>query len=232
MEGHGGPGWLGWIFTLPLYWITFFISFFPWSLKMPSALRNWWPGRRHDVFGCYLLLQAFLVFGVFTLVRTKLPHYTLPAFPAISFWLATRSTAEPDCGPSITRRVVAMCGLAGAVTLLLFKAAQPYFVAANLWHQARPFCARDMELAAVGFGEPSLVWEFRAGVTNYLQQLTIEQARPFLAKPGGRILILPTQEVNDALRSVATNTMIFHAAGLDTARFRRIDLTVILKPGN
>jgi len=90
MEGHGGPGWLGFLATLPLYLLTFFFSFFPWAFKFPAALRDWWTVRHHDTLGWYLLTQAAVVFGVFTLVRTKLPHYTLPAFPAISLWLALR----------------------------------------------------------------------------------------------------------------------------------------------
>ncbi|HZR17653.1 MAG TPA: glycosyltransferase family 39 protein [Verrucomicrobiae bacterium] len=230
MEGHGGPGWLGWIVTLPLYLITFFVSFFPWAFKVPFAVSTWWHGRRQDLFGSYLLLQAAVVFAVFTLVRTKLPHYTLPAFPAISLWLAMRMTCTPDYSPWIRRGVISMCVLSAGVTLLLFRAARPYFVAATLWRQAGPFCSRDMELAAVGFNEPSLVWEFRRGVTNYLEQLTIEQAGTFLAKPSPHVLILPTRDVSAELRGMATNALMFEAAGLDTARFRRIDLTAIVKP--
>jgi 4-amino-4-deoxy-L-arabinose transferase-like glycosyltransferase len=232
MEGHGGPGWLGWIVTLPLYLITFFVSFFPWGFKIPFALSTWWHERRQDAFGWYLLLQAAVVFAVFTLVRTKLPHYTLPAFPAISLWLAMRITSSPDHSQWIRRRVIAMCLLSTAVTLLLFNAARPYFVAASLWRQASPFCSTDMRLGAAGFNEPSLVWEFRKGVTNYLEQLTIDQARPFLAKPGPRVLILPTRDLSAELRGLATNAVMFEAAGLDTARFARIKLTAILKPAS
>ena len=33
MEGHGGKS-LGWyLLTLPFYFVTVFISFFPWSIK-------------------------------------------------------------------------------------------------------------------------------------------------------------------------------------------------------
>jgi 4-amino-4-deoxy-L-arabinose transferase-like glycosyltransferase len=95
MEGHGGPGWVGFVLTLPAYFITFFVSFFPWALKVPGSLRSWWPSRHSDVPGWYLLLQTALVFAVFTMVRTKLPHYTLPAFPLLSLWLAMRITQAP-----------------------------------------------------------------------------------------------------------------------------------------
>lgn len=229
MEGHGGPGWIGYVLTLPLYLVTFFFSFFPWALRIPSALRGWWPSRRVDLLGWYLLLQAALVFAVFTLVRTKLPHYTLPAFPLLSLWLARCMVEGQNLTFRIGRWAAGMCVLALVVTLVLFKAIQPDFVAANLWRQARPFSKPEMEFATVDFNEPSLVWEFRQGLTNYLQQLTLEQAGPFLQKAGPRILILPTKQFSGELRNLATNTMSFRSAGLDTARFRRLDLTAVVK---
>jgi 4-amino-4-deoxy-L-arabinose transferase-like glycosyltransferase len=229
MEGHGGPGWIGFILTLPLYLLTFFFSFFPWSLKMPGALRSWWPSRRQDLLGWYLLVQAGLVFATFTLVRTKLPHYTLPAFPVLSLWLAWRIAGEPGSAKWISIRAAAMCAVALLVTLGGFVAAQPYFVAANLWRQARPFCSSQMEFTTVDFNEPSLVWEFRRELTNYIQQLTLEQAGPFLQKEGPRILILPTRQFTSELKKLATNSMTFRSPGIDTARFRRIDLTAVVK---
>ena len=231
MEGHGGSGWIGFLLTLPLYFITFFFSFFPSALKLPGALRNWWPSRRQDLLGWYLLIQAALVFATFTLVRTKLPHYTLPAFPVLSLWLGLRMTAEPGAVKWISQWSTAMCVLAMLATLGGFVLARPYFVAANLWRQAQPFCSPQMEFATVGFNEPSLVWEFRRGLTNYIQQITLEQAGPFLQKPGPRILILPTKELTGDLKSLATNAMTFRSAGIDTARFRTIDLTAVVKTG-
>jgi len=88
VDGHGAKTLRGWIGWLPFYLVTFFFSFFPWAFRFPQALRDWWPTRQEDVPGSYLLIQAGLVFLVFTLVRTKLPHYTLPAFPGLALWLA------------------------------------------------------------------------------------------------------------------------------------------------
>lgn len=51
MEGHGGPGLVGFTLTLPLYLVTFFFSFFPWSLSVPGALRDWWGSRGQDLLG-------------------------------------------------------------------------------------------------------------------------------------------------------------------------------------
>jgi len=123
-----------------------------------------------------------------------------------------------------------MCILGLAMTLAGFSAARQYFVAANLWRQAQPYCSAEMKLAAIGFNEPSLVWEFRRGTTNYLQQLDPQEAGPFLQSPGPRILILPTASIAE-LGTLSSNYLTFRASGLDTARFRRIDLTAVVKTG-
>lgn len=230
MEGHGGAGWIGFIATLPLYLITFFFSFFPWAFKVPGSLKRWWPARRADCFGWYLLLQTGVVFVVFSLVRTKLPHYTLPAFPILALWLALRVVDGPDPAAWIRARVTGMCVAAAFVTLLLFSVAKPYFVAARLWEQSAPHCSPQTRFATVDFTEPSLVWEFRRGLTNYLEEISVEQARSFLEKPGPRMLIVPTAALNREPGLSISNALAFRAAGIDTARFRRIDLTALVKP--
>lgn len=229
MEGHGGAGWVGYVLTLPLYLLTFFFSFFPWSFKVPAVLRAWWPSRNQDPFGCYLFTQAALVFLVFTLVRTKLPHYTLPAFPALSLWLALQVCSAPGCAQWLGRGVLAMCCLCLLITLAVFTVVRPYFVAARLYQQVRPLCSPAMQVATLDFGEPSLVWEFRRTTTNYLQHLTADQAPRFLRLEGPRMLILPTRELSAELQTAATNYLSFRARGLDTVSFRRVDLTALVR---
>jgi len=228
MEGHGGQGWLGFLATLPLYLLTFFFSFFPWAFKFPGALRNWWTVRHHDTLGWYLLVQAAVVFGVFTLVRTKLPHYTLPAFPAISLWLALRISEKAAPVKWLQQWATGMCVLALAITLGGFTLARPFFVANSLWKQAKSSASENMQLATIGFNEPSLVWQFRKGITNYMQELKMTEAKSFLQEPGPRILILPTSSLGE-LGMLNTNLLTFRASGLDTARFRRLDLTAVVK---
>jgi len=177
-----------------------------------------------------LFVQAALIFIVFSLVRTKLPHYTLPAFPAVSLWLALRTRELVQAPKWLTVGTTAMCLLGLAVTWGGFSVARRYFVAANLWRQAQPYCSAEMKLASIGFNEPSLVWEFRRGLTNYLQQLHPQEAGPFLQSPGPRILIVPTAAIAE-LGTLSTNYLTFRASGLDTARFRRIDLTAVVKTG-
>ncbi len=41
-DSHGMAGVLGFVALLPVYFLTFFISFLPWSTRVPMALRRWW----------------------------------------------------------------------------------------------------------------------------------------------------------------------------------------------
>ena len=194
MEGHGAQNRLGYCVTFPLYFITFFLSFFPWALGAPSALRRWWAVHRQDTHGWYLIVQAALVFGVFSLVRTKLPHYTLPALPCLALWLGLQTAEAVGSARRLARGVLAMTALTLAVTLGVFSAARSHLIAANLWREVSPHARPEMELAAVGFNEPSLVWEFGQKITNYVEYLPAEKAASFLARPGPRVLVLPTAQ--------------------------------------
>ena len=97
MEGHGASSVGMYVLLLPFYFVTVFISFFPWSIKLPWLIRKLWRNREAGVdapdyggttLDTYLLSGIAVIFVIFTLVSTKLPHYTLPAFPLLSLLLA------------------------------------------------------------------------------------------------------------------------------------------------
>src|SRR5262249_19158053 len=89
MEGHGANSFGMYLLLLPFYFVTVFVSFFPWSIKLPWLVRRSWrkqtaiadPGPSGNEIDNYLLTGIGIIFVIFTLVATKLPHYTLPAFP-------------------------------------------------------------------------------------------------------------------------------------------------------
>jgi len=74
-EDHGAP---------PGYFLaTFWLTFWPWSLLAVLALPWIWRNRSDDAvrFCIAWIVPTWLVFEI---VVTKLPHYTLPVFPAIA----------------------------------------------------------------------------------------------------------------------------------------------------
>jgi len=230
MEGHGAKGWLGFVLALPLYLLTFFPSFLPWSLKVPRALRDWWPSRQTDLIGSYLLAQAALVFLVFTFVRTKLPHYTLPAFPCLALWLGLRVSGAKDCATWLAKGLACMSVLTLVITLILFPLARARLVTWEVCKLAKPYVSPDMVMGVVQFSEPSLIWEFRRVVTNRVEMLSLPQATEFLRQNPPRILVLPTQELRGPLYELATNAIQVRAAGIDTVQFKNWDLTAVVKP--
>ena len=97
MEGHGAGSLGMYLLLLPFYFVTVFISFFPWSIKLPLLVRKLWqnrstgadaPGYSGNLIDSYLVAGIAIIFIIFTLVKTKLPHYTLPAFPLLALLLA------------------------------------------------------------------------------------------------------------------------------------------------
>ena len=87
LEGHGLRGVGGYLGSLPFYGLTLMAGFLPWS---PWLVRSVWKRRSQgplQAIDRYLGAGIVTVFVVFTLIRTKLPHYTLPAFPLIALWL-------------------------------------------------------------------------------------------------------------------------------------------------
>lgn len=232
MEGHGVRGWLGYIATLPFFLLTFFASYLPWACVFPRALGQWWHQRRADAVGWYLLLQAGLVFIVFSLVRTKLPHYTLPALPCLSLWLA-REHAAGLAAPSLQPRrwAAIMAAVVAVITLAGFPLLKPFFPAHALARDTRPWLKPEMRFATVEFSEPSLVWEFRSHLTNRLQFIQLEQASNFLAQAGPALLILPTKHLAALSPFPASNQVqTAHATGLNTVKASRVDITAVVKP--
>jgi 4-amino-4-deoxy-L-arabinose transferase-like glycosyltransferase len=102
MEGHSGPivYYLG---LLP-------ISFFPWFVFLPLSLVRFWQAARSEAKGektsrrregglpvsasrerrarPFLICWAGFTFLMFSVIKTKLPHYVLPGYPALAILVA------------------------------------------------------------------------------------------------------------------------------------------------
>lgn len=80
MESHRGPLFYYLLILLP--------GFFPWAAFLPQAVsRTFRLGKgsgRKDSFGLLLIIWSGLVILFFSVARTKLPTYILPAFPALA----------------------------------------------------------------------------------------------------------------------------------------------------
>lgn len=227
IEGHGAQDVLGYIALLPMYFLTFFVSFFPWSLRVPGTLRHWWSQRQRDDFGWFLLVTAATVFIVFSLVKTKLPHYTMPAFPLIALWLARQISSDPQLPAWFGERLAVMVTLILVITIGGFTFARSHLLTLNLWNATKAHVRPETKIGCFGYVEPSLVWRFRGVATNYVTLGEIGAAKDFLTNSPPLILVIPTDE----LASLPdTNGIHFPVEGLDLVKFQNRKLTAIVLP--
>ena len=79
LEGHSGPP--------GFYLLTIWVTYFPWSLLLPTAATIAWKSRGDSKIR-FALAAVIGPWVMMELVATKLVHYVLPAFPAIAFLTA------------------------------------------------------------------------------------------------------------------------------------------------
>jgi 4-amino-4-deoxy-L-arabinose transferase-like glycosyltransferase len=231
MEGHGWSSLGGYLLLLPFYFVTVFVSFFPWSIKLPSLLKRLW--RKRDNIDNYLLSGVAIIFIIFSLIKTKLPHYTLPAFGMLALLLARHWREEP----AVTNRrslfetiaIGAACVWL-AIALIVPPMVARFFPAYQLFQQSRASLEPNMQFASVGFEEPSLVWYFRSRVKGFFTPLNERRATEFMRVSGPRFIILPTPVAGAVFGGAPQTWKFFTVSGFNIAKGQRVDLTLVLKP--
>ena len=246
MEGHGANSLGMYLLLLPFYFVTVFVSFFPWSIKLPWLVRTLWrerktgiadPGYSWNLIDNYLLWGIAIIFIIFTLIKTKLPHYTLPAFPLLSLLLARHligrekflklATAAAIC---VYLAIAALVPLIVSGALVVLPPLTGSFPAHDLFEASRSHLRPDMEFGAVDFQEPSLIWYFRSRVRGWMTPLNKRTAAEFMNKGGPRFVILPTARVAKILPNLLADWKTFSTDGFNIAKGKRVDLTLVLKP--
>jgi 4-amino-4-deoxy-L-arabinose transferase-like glycosyltransferase len=184
MQSHGGNGLIGYVLSLPFYLVTIFFSFFPWCIYLPRTISRLRRGL--DLPERYLLGGVILVFLVFTLIQTKLPHYTLPAFPLLAILTAKQLNLidPPRILAGATVALYALIGLIG------FPAVAPYFPSKTAYESVRQSLTAETRVAYTGYDEQSLVWYFRYSVKPFLVRLSPPQVVHFLdSAPSGACVV-------------------------------------------
>ena len=255
MEGHGANSLGAYLLLLPFYFVTVFASFFPWSIKLPWLMRKLWrkqeagvtdPGYSgRDKIDNYLLAGAGIIFIIFSLIKTKLPHYTLPAFPLLSLLLARhwlgQGTALAQAPTAAERRrslfkPIAITSACLYLILALFVApfGARFFPAWQLYRESREYLRPEMQFGAVDYNEPSLVWYFRSpeSVRGWLATPPLHptSVQRFMEQTGPRFVILPTDLGAKIYPALPNDWKDFRAHGFNIAKGKRVDLTLILKP--
>ncbi len=227
MEGHGPNSFGVYLLLLPFYFVTIFISFFPWSIKLPWLIRKLW--LNHDDIDHYLIAGIAVIFIIFSLIKTKLPHYTLPALPLLALLLAQRLAAENSM------RFFRNCAVGSALAYFAIALVVPplvarFFPTYELFRQSREYLRADMEFGAVSFTEPGLVWYFRRRVHGFLTPLNSRRAPDFMAQTGPRFVIVPTSLATKFFSNHPEDRKMFSTRGFNIAKGEHVELTLVLKP--
>jgi 4-amino-4-deoxy-L-arabinose transferase-like glycosyltransferase len=240
LEGHGASSLGMYALLLPFYFVTVFISFFPWSIKLPWLVRKLWrgrtagindPGKSGNLIDAYLLTGIGIIFVIFTLVSTKLPHYTLPAFPLLALLLARHwQPALPETIRfSFARIAITSACVWIGIVLVVPPIVARFFPAYQLFQVSRASLQPKIQFAAVEFQEPSLVWYFRSRVQGFFTPLKKRRAAEFMNAPDPRFIVLPTPLAGELFANAPPSWRFFTVNGFNIAKGKRIDLTLVLK---
>ena len=226
MGGHGANSLATYLLLLPFYFVTIFVSFFPWSLKLPWLTRRLRAQR--EPLDVYLLTGVLIVFLIFTFVTTRLLHYTLPVFPLLALLLARALAEEDKDFVGTCAKIMAPVYL--ALALLVSPLLGRFFPARELYRQARNDLQPEMEFGVVEFNEPSVVWYFRSRLKTFMTLLDRKNVDSFMAEEGPRLAIVPTAALGDIFPIVPPDWKVFSTRGFNAVKGRRSDLTLVLKP--
>jgi 4-amino-4-deoxy-L-arabinose transferase-like glycosyltransferase len=229
MEGHGANSLGMYLLLLPFYFVTVFVSFFPWSIKLPWLTKNLW--CRRDSIDNYLITGVAIIFVIFSLIKTKLPHYTLPAFPLLALLLARhwQGAAVANRRPLFVTIAIATACVWLAIALAIPPMVARFFPAYQLLQVSSASLLPNMQFASVEFEEPSLVWYFRSRVKGFLTPLNKGRATEFMSASGPHFIILPTPVAGTLFANSPQDWKFFSTSGFNIAKGKRVDLTLVLK---
>ncbi len=118
LAGHHEPVWY-------YFWILP-VTFLPWTLFLPGALRDVLAGARQaDRLRTFLLVWCAVPFVFFTLSRAKLATYLLPIFPALALLVAAHLDRVLDAASDLQARHLRVPGLAWVVFMAVVAVGTP-----------------------------------------------------------------------------------------------------------
>ena len=140
----------GGIVGLVFYVVILAVGMAPWSFKIPDA----WKFAPKDPLSFYLKTWALVVFGFFTISSAKLPHYILPACPALALLIADELDRTRFPMSRMAAWTVIVCVIANAAFFTYYRQSGQgdiHAIARYLKEHAKP----DDSVAEYGIGKPT-----------------------------------------------------------------------------
>jgi 4-amino-4-deoxy-L-arabinose transferase-like glycosyltransferase len=241
LQGHGASTFGWYLLSLPLYLLLFWLSALPWSPLLVIHRKKLFTAWKPDPTDTYLLLNAGLIFVVFSLMVTKLPHYTLPAFPFLALVFVRRWNSS-GLRPMLPIKLAGRFGFALALlTSILVPIAIAHHATPSpvgqLVREADGLLKPETEFALVDFQEPNAIWEMRRITKGYGQSIPESQVLFFLNQPGPRAVLISSalwKKIDWAIKHDDSSRLppwkTFEARGFNAAKGSLIDLTLVVKP--
>ncbi len=217
-QGHGASSTLGYIALLPLYFVLALVMFFPWSVWFGRAWKRL-RGER-SAADTYLTSGILVTFVLFSIVRTKLPHYTLPAYPLLACLIAPFIPHE-----RLFRCVAGMFALNFAAVFGVFPFVSGMCVGKQL--AASGVLRPEMKFATVEYQEPSLIWYLRGHVRSMKVLLQSADVPAYMRENGPRFCVIPTP----LLAGIAKDPewQVVTVKGLNFSKGKFIEMSMLVK---
>ncbi len=212
MESHGGAGLAGYLLFLPFYLVVSFFSFFPWCVFLPACVKRLLAHREQEEN--YLLGPILIVFFVFTVIQTKLPHYVLPAYPMLAIVVA-RQAAESKWRQSFLGFAVVLYLV---IALVGFRMIKPEFLSKRIAETALPLISPETRTASIGYDEQSQIWYLRAKARPFHRRLDSAGFLDFMNQPGSALCVVNKESIGQIRMNPEWKT--FEVSGHNFARWR------------
>jgi len=172
---------------------------------------------------------------------TKLPHYTLPAFPLIALLFVRRWESSGLSAAPLIKLCWSTGFLFALATMILVPVALANDITPSptgiLVREARDVLTPDTKFALVDFQEPNAIWEMRRVSRADGEFIPDSDVVSYLNQPGPHAVILSTARWQKIGATPDPSWKIFEARGWNTAKawdskqncLATIDLTLIVK---
>jgi len=233
-QGHGATTFLWYLLSIPFYLLIFWPSALPWSPLLLTHRKQLFSSWKPDWIDTYLLLNAGLIFLVFSLMVTKLPHYTLPAFPFMALffarrWISTGLTSGIPIKLAWSTGIVLAVLTAVAIPVAFLNHVTPSPIGELVREaQADGVLTSNTDFALVDFREPNAIWEMRHVSKSYGWLIPESEVVSFLRHPGSHAVILSTSLWQKLQADTDPAWKIYEARGFNAAKLGPLDLTLVV----